>query len=107
MLIKQKSISLPRNLALGTLGKLLILFSTEVNLLYFLYSMTQRCCPLHLIEQNRLLKAFLRTLISTTKVYLSLLTLHNISVTPKMAKKVITNLDLSKGLVLILFQWCF
>ena len=34
MLIKQKSPSLPRNLALGTFGKLLIVFSTKLNLLY-------------------------------------------------------------------------
>ena len=36
MLIKQKSPSLPRNLALRTFGKLLILFSTKVNLPYLL-----------------------------------------------------------------------
>ena len=35
------------------------------------------------------------------------LRLHNISVTPKMGKKVIMNHDLSKHLVLIVFQWCF
>ena len=33
------------------------------------------------------------------------LKLHNISVTPKMVKKVIMNLDLSKAPVLIVFQW--
>ena len=33
-----------------------IAFSTKVNLLYLLYSMTQRCCLLHLIKQNFLLK---------------------------------------------------
>ena len=37
MLIKQKSPSLPRNLALRTFGKLLIVFSAKANLLYFLY----------------------------------------------------------------------
>ena len=36
MLIKQKSPSLPRNLAVGTFGELLIVFSTKVNLLYLL-----------------------------------------------------------------------
>ena len=35
------------------------------------------------------------------------LRLHNISVTPKMGKKVIMNHDLSKHLVLIVFQRCF
>ena len=44
-------------------GKLLIVFSTKVNLLYLLYSMAERCCLLHLIKQNCLLKTFLRTLI--------------------------------------------
>ena len=40
---KQKSPSLPRNLALGTFGKLPIVFSKKVNLLYPLYSTTRRC----------------------------------------------------------------
>ena len=39
MLIKQKGPSLPKNLALGTFGKLPIMFATKVNLLYFFYSM--------------------------------------------------------------------
>ena len=43
MLLKQKSSSLPRNLALRTFGELLIVFSTKVNLLYLLYSIDQRC----------------------------------------------------------------
>ena len=34
MLIKQTSLSLPRNLALGTFGELLIVLSTKVNLVY-------------------------------------------------------------------------
>ena len=41
-----KSPSLPRNLDLRTLGKLLIVFSTKVNLLKLLYSTTKRCCLL-------------------------------------------------------------
>ena len=45
-----------------TFGKFLIVFSTKVNLLYFLYSMIQRCCLLHLIKQYCWLKTFLRTL---------------------------------------------
>ena len=61
--LKQKSPSLPRNLALGIFGELLIVFSTKVNLLYFHYSTVWRCCFLHLIKQNCLLKTFLRTLI--------------------------------------------
>ena len=35
-----------------TSGKWLIVFSTKVNLLYLVYSMAWRCCPLHLIKQN-------------------------------------------------------
>ena len=41
--INQKSLSLPKNLALGTFGELLIVFSSKVNLLYLLYSMAWRC----------------------------------------------------------------
>ena len=46
MLLKQKSPS--ENLALGTFGELLIVFSTKVNLLYLLHSTDQRCSLLHL-----------------------------------------------------------
>ena len=35
------------------------------------------------------------------------LKLHNISVTPKMVRKVVTNLICQRHLVLILFQWWF
>ena len=48
MLIKQKSPSLPRKLAVGTFGELLIVFSTKLNLLHFVYSTAKRCCLLHL-----------------------------------------------------------
>ena len=34
MLLKEKIPSLPKNVALGTFGKLLIVFSTKLNLLY-------------------------------------------------------------------------
>ena len=40
-------------------SELLIVFSTKVNLLYLLYSTGRRCCLLHLIKQNCLLKIFL------------------------------------------------
>ena len=75
MLIKQKSLLLPRNLALVTFGELLIVFSTKVNLLYLLYSTGRRCCLLHLIKQNCLLKTFLRTLILMTQISLYLFSL--------------------------------
>ena len=104
MLIKQKSPSLPTNLALRTVGELAILFPTKVSQLYLLYSTTWRLCLLHLIKQNCLLKIFPRTLILMTQVSLYLFSLLeliwnfiNISVTPKMVKKVTLNLDLSKA----------
>ena len=73
--IKQKSPSLPRNLALGTFGKLLIVFLTKVNLLYLLYSTDWKFCLLHLIKQNYLLKTFPRTQILMTLVSLYLFSL--------------------------------
>ena len=99
MLLKQKSFSLPINLAVKTFGELVTLFSREVNLLYILYSTDQRCCLLYLIKPNYLLKTFLTTLTLMTQVFHSRtnLKLHNISVTPKMVKKVITNFDSSKA----------
>ena len=55
-------------------------------------------------KANRFLKTFLRTLILMTQVFRYLIfpsitnrKLHNISVTPKMFKKVTTNLDSSKA----------
>ena len=66
---------IPRNLALGTFGELLIVFSTKVNLLYLLYSTDRRCCLLHLIKQNYLLKTFPRTQILMTLVSLYLFSL--------------------------------
>ena len=54
MLLKQKNPSLLRNLTLWTFGKLLIVFSAKVNLLYPLYTMAWRCCLPHLIKQNSL-----------------------------------------------------
>ena len=74
-LLKQKSPSLPRNLGLGTFGKLLIVLSTMLFLLYLLYSTDQRCYLLHLIKQNFLLKTFPRTQILMTLVSLYLFSL--------------------------------
>ena len=60
-------------------------------------------CLLHLIKQNVLLKTFLRTLILITLIslhvfpYRTNLKLHSISITPKMVKEVIRNLDSSKA----------
>ena len=102
MLIKRKSPSLPRNLALETFGELPKVFTIKANLLYLLCSTARRCCLLHLIKQNCLLKTFLSNLDDSgisLPVFPSRtnLKLHNISVIPKMVKKVITNLDLSKS----------
>ena len=72
---KTKESITPRNLALGTFGELLIVFSTKVNLLYLLYSTDWRCCLLHLIKQNYLLKTFPRTQILMTLVSLYLFSL--------------------------------
>ena len=68
MPIKEKSLSLPRNSALRTFGQLIV-FSTKENLLYLLYSTTQRCSFLHLMLS---------------------------SVTSMLVKKVKMNLDSSK-----------
>ena len=67
LIIKQKSLSPPRNLALMTFGELLIVSLIKVNLLYILNLTVLRCYLLHLIKQNCFLKTFLRTLILTTQ----------------------------------------
>ena len=103
MLIKQKNLSLPRNLALGTFGELLIVFSAKVNLLHLLYSVGPETLPSATDKAKLFAKIFsknsdLDDLGISLPVFPSRnnLKLHNISVTPKMVKKVITNLDLSK-----------
>ena len=73
--IKQKTPLLLKNLARVNFGKLPIVFSTKVNLLYLHYSTGQRCCLQHLIKQICLLKTFLRTLILMTLVSLYLFSL--------------------------------
>ena len=50
----------------------LLVFLTKVNLLHLFYSTAWRCCLLHLIKQNLLLKTFLRTQILITRVSLYL-----------------------------------
>ena len=61
---------------------------------------------MHLIKQNYLLKTFDGSGISLP-VSPSRTNLNHISITPKMVKKVITNLDSSKASVLIVVQWWF
>ena len=106
-------------MAFGTFVEWQIVFSTKVNLLYLLFSTAQRCCLLHLIQKNCFQKSFLGTLLLKIQVSLYLLTLQEliwnyiISVTLKMIKKIITNLDLSKVFdhdcipVVILVFWIF
>ena len=97
VLLKQKSPSLPRNLALGTFGELLIVFSTKVNLLYLLYSTDHRSCLLHLknfSKNSSLDDSGISLPIFPSRTNLKL---HNISITPKMVKKALTNLDSSKA----------
>ena len=60
------------SLALNIFGKLLIVFSTKINLSHFHYSITQSCCLIYLVNQNYLLKNFLRTLILMTQIPLYL-----------------------------------
>ena len=72
---KTKESITPQKLGSQDFDELLIVFSTKINLLYLLYSMAQRCCLLHLIKQNCLLKTFLTTLILMTQVSLYLFAL--------------------------------
>ena len=66
--------------------------------------MTWRCYLLHLMKQKCVLKTFLGNLILMSQVSLYLLSfleltwkLHNIFLTPKVVKKVATNLDFLKA----------
>ena len=99
MLMKQKHLTILRILALRTFGELPIVFSTKVNLLYLLYLTVRRCFLLHLLKQSCLLNSNL----DDSRISLPAfpcrtnLKLHNIFLTPKMVKKIIMNLDLSKA----------
>ena len=75
LVIKQKLLSLFRNLAHATSGKLQIVCSTEVSLLYFIDIMALRSCLLHVIQQNCLMKTFPRFLFLMTRTSLYLLSL--------------------------------
>ena len=83
MLIKQKSPALPRNLALGTFGKLPIVFSDKGK--WFAENFSKNS---NLDESGISLPVFLSRIKQKQ---------HNISVTPTMVKKVTMNLDLSKA----------
>ena len=102
MLIKQKSLSPRRNLALRTFEKLPTVLLTKVNRLYLLYSTAQRCYLLHkakFFTEKFPKNSNLDDSGISLPVFLSRTNqkLHNIYVTPKLVKKVLTSLDLSKA----------
>ena len=89
------------SLALRTFGKLQIVFSTKVNLLYLLYSMAWRCSAsdkAKLFAENFSKNSNLDDPGISLPVFPSKtsLKLHNIFLTPRMVKTIIVNLDLSK-----------
>ena len=104
MLIKQKGLSLYRNLALRTFGELPIVFLNKgksaipplFNDLEMLPSASNKA---RLFAENFPKTSNLHDSGISLPVFPSRtnLKLHNISVTPKMVKKVIMNLDLSKA----------
>ena len=103
MLIKQKSISLLRNLTIGIFGELLILFSASVNLLYLLYSKAEvlsfasdkvKLFATDFSQNSNLDDSSIPLPAFPSKTNLKL---HNIPVTPNMVKKVIMNFDSSKA----------
>ena len=98
MLVKQKSPLLARNLAFVTFGKLLIVFNKSKSAIPPLFN-----GPEVLFSASDKGKLFAENVSKNSSISLPIfpsrtnLKLHNISVTPKMIKKVIMNLDLSKG----------
>ena len=114
MLIKQKSPSLPRNLA----SQGLLANSQQCSQLINKKSAIPPLFsdPEVLSSSSDKAKLFAENFSKTSNLddsCISLpvfpcrtnLKLHNIFITPKMVKKVVTNLDLSKALVLVVFQW--
>ena len=72
---KAKECVTSKKLGSRAFGELPIVFSTNADLLYSLYSTARRCCFFHLIKQNCLLNTFLRTLILMIQVSLYLFSL--------------------------------
>ena len=89
-----------------TFGELLIVFSKKVNLLHLLNLITPRCSfasdTTNLLAKNLSKNSNLYYSGVALPAFPSItnLKLHNVSLTPKMVKKVITNC-----LALIVFQW--
>ena len=103
MLIKQKSPLLPRNLTLVTFGELPIVFSTKVNLLYLLLFngpkvLSSASDKAKLFFENFSKNSNLDDSETSLPVFPSRtnLKLHNNSLSPKMVKNVVMNLDFSK-----------
>ena len=104
MLIKQKSLSFPRNVAIVTYGELPVVFSTKINSaippqfnsLDVLSSASDKA---KLFAENFYRNSSLDNLGISLSVFPpgTTLKLRNIFVTPKMVKKAIMNLDLSKA----------
>ena len=104
MPIKQKSPSLPRNWALRTFGKLLIVFSQQdksaipplFNGPEVLSSASNKAklFAKNFSKNSNLDDSGISLPVFPSKINLKL---HNISITPKIVKKVITNLDSSKA----------
>ena len=97
----KESVVSPRNFPLTILGKLPIVFSAKVNLLYLLYSTAQSCClasdkaklfAKNFSENSNLDDSGISLPVFPSRTHLKL---HNISVTLKIVKKVITNFDSS------------
>ena len=93
MLLKQKSPSLPRNLAPGTSGELLIVLSTKINLISSA-SDKAKLFAKSVSKNSNLDDTGISLPVFPSRTNLKL---HNVSITPKMVKKVITNLDSSKA----------
>ena len=89
MLIKEKSPSLPRNLALGTFGELLI-----VSIPRLFNNLIKENCAENFSQNSNLDDSGISLLVFPSRTNLKL---HNIPVTTRMVKKVIINLDLSKA----------
>ena len=87
-----------RSSALGTLGDLLIVFSAKLMLLYFLYEvLTFVFDKARLLTNNFVQNSFDYSCISLSAFNSgTYLRLHSISQNPKLVKKIIRNLNLSK-----------
>ena len=100
MLIKQKSLLLQRNLAFKTFGELLLVLKSAIpplfNNLEMLSSASDK--PKLFAEKfsknSNLVDSGISLPVFPSRTNLKL---HTISVTPKMVKKIIMNLDLSKA----------